>query len=65
MISNSFHIRQGGSAVVVVEVKDENLKDAYISFNDEKRFELIPYKKENFYISLIAWPVTKEEFSKG
>lgn len=64
VISNSFAIRKGGSAVVVVEVKDENLKDAYISFNDEKRFELIPFYKENFYISLIAWPVTIEDFQR-
>lgn len=64
VISNSFAIRRGGSAVVVVEVKDENLKDAYISFNNEERFELIPFYKDNFYISLIAWPVTIKDFQR-
>lgn len=62
VVSNSFAIRRGGSALVVVKVEDENLKDAYISFNDEKRFELIPFYKENYYVSLIAWPVLIKDF---
>ena len=49
VVSNSYLIKQGGSAAVVVEVKDENLKDFYISFNNEERFELFPFYKENFY----------------
>ena len=64
VISNSYNIRQGGSAAVVVEVKDENLSDKYITFNNEYRFELIPYKKENFYVAIIAWPVWEDEFSR-
>ena len=64
VVSNSYLIRQGGSATVVVEVKDENLKDFYISFNDEERFELIPFYKKNFYMAIIAWPVTIEEFKR-
>ncbi|AXH13203.1 M23 family metallopeptidase [Halarcobacter bivalviorum] len=64
VITNSYNIRQGGSAAVVVEVKDENLSDKYITFNNEYRFELIPYKKENFYMAIIAWPVWEEEFSR-
>jgi len=62
VISNSFAIRRGGGALVVVKVEDENLEDAYISFNGEQRFELIPFYKENYYISLIAWPVKIEDF---
>lgn len=64
VINNSYLIRQGGSATVVVEVRDENLKDFYISFNDEERFELIPFYKKNFYMAIIAWPVTIEEFKR-
>lgn len=64
VIANSYLIRQGGSASVVVEVKDENLKDFYISFNDEERFELIPFYKKNFYMAIVAWPVTIEEFKR-
>jgi murein DD-endopeptidase MepM/ murein hydrolase activator NlpD len=64
VVSNTFAIRHGGSAVAVVELKDENLKDAYISFNDEIRFELIPFHKDNYYVSLIAWPIEIKDFKK-
>ena len=64
VITNSLAIRKGGSAVVVVEAHDENLKDAYITFNNEQRFELVPFYKEGYFVSLIAWPVTIEEFNR-
>jgi len=64
VIGNSRYIQRGGSAVVVVKVKDENLKEAYISFNDQKRFKLIPYHKENYYVALIAWPMDIESFAR-
>jgi murein DD-endopeptidase MepM/ murein hydrolase activator NlpD len=64
VLSNSYLIKQGGSAVVVVEVKDENLKDFYISFNNKERFELFPFYKENFYVSIIAWPIDIKEFQR-
>lgn len=64
IISNSYAIRRGGSAVIIAQIKDENLKDAYISFSDSKRFELIPFYKENYYMALIAWPVDVEKFTK-
>ena len=47
VLTNSYLIKQGGSAAIVVEVKDENLKDFYISFNNKERFELFPFYKEN------------------
>jgi hypothetical protein len=62
VIANSLAIRHGGSAVAVVKVEDENLKDAYITFNDEVRFELIPFHKPGYFVSLIAWPVQIEKF---
>ncbi len=64
VIRNSYNIKKGGSAAVVVEVKDQNLDDFYISFNDKYRFELIPYLKENYYVAIIAWPVDIEEFDR-
>lgn len=64
VISNTYLIKQGGSAAVVVEVKDDNLKDMYISFNNEERFELIPFYKDNFYMAIIAWPIYIEEFKQ-
>ena len=64
VLNNSYSIKQGGSAAVVVEVKDENLKDFYISFNNEERFELFPFYKDNFYIAIIAWPINIAQFQR-
>ncbi|MEA3315987.1 MAG: peptidoglycan DD-metalloendopeptidase family protein [Campylobacterota bacterium] len=64
VLGNSRYIQRGGSAVVVTQVSDENLVDKYIVFNDKKRFELLPYKKENYFIALIAWPIDIEKFHK-
>ncbi|MBS9782586.1 MAG: peptidoglycan DD-metalloendopeptidase family protein [Arcobacter sp.] len=64
VISNTYLLRQGGSAAVIVEVIDDNLKDLYISFNDEKRFELFPFYKKNFYMAIIAWPINIDEFKR-
>ncbi len=64
VISNSLAIRRGGSAVAIVEVRDDNIKDAYITFNKEQRFELTPFYKDGYYVSLIAWPVTIKNFSR-
>jgi len=64
VLGNSRYIQRGGSAVVVTQVEDENLVDKYIIFNDKKRFKLLPYKKENYFIALIAWPIDIEKFHK-
>ena len=64
IINNSYLLKKGGSATVVVEVNDENLKDFYISFNNKERFELIPFYKDNFYMAIITWPMYIEEFDR-
>ncbi|MEA2049159.1 MAG: M23 family metallopeptidase [Campylobacterota bacterium] len=64
VLANSRYIQRGGSGVVVVEVSDPNLKDMYVTFNGEKNFKLMPYKKENYYVALIAWPIEFEKFKK-
>jgi murein DD-endopeptidase MepM/ murein hydrolase activator NlpD len=64
VLRNSRYIQRGGSGVVVVRVQDDNLKDAYISFNGIKNFKLTPFYKENYYIALIAWPMDIPSFSK-
>ena len=64
VLANSRYIQRGGSAVVVVKVQDNNLKDAYISFNDTKNFKLTPYYKKNYYVALVAWPMTIESFNR-
>jgi len=64
VLANSRYIQRGGSAVVVVQVSDENLKDKYIIFNNQKKFKLLPYKKEGYYVALIAWPIDIEKFKR-
>jgi len=62
VINNSRYIKRGGSAIAVVKIEDENLKDAYITFNDKVKFRLTPFYKDNYFVSLIAWPIDIEEF---
>ncbi len=64
VISNSYLLRQGGSGIIIAEIADENIKDFYITFNDEEIFELFPFQKKNFYISIITWPIDIKEFKK-
>lgn len=64
VLSNSRYIHRGGSAAVVVKVEDTNLKDAYIEFNEEARFEILPFKKEGYYSAIIAWPIDIEKFNR-
>ena len=64
VIDNSRYIRRGGSGIVIVKVEDLNLKESYISFNDKIKFQLIPFYKENYFVSLIAWDVNIETFKR-
>lgn len=57
VLNNSRYIARGGSALIVVKVADENLEDAYISFNDTVKFKLIPFYKPNYYAAMIAWDI--------
>lgn len=61
-IASSYKIKKGGAALVIFKAKDENLKDLYIQTNFGKRFEVTPFYKEGYYISLLAWPVTENSF---
>ena len=48
VISNSYMIKQGGSGILIVEINDENLKDYYVTFNDEVIFELFSISQKEF-----------------
>jgi len=61
-INNSYKIIKGGVATVVFKAKDENLKDLYIETNFGKKFYPTPFYKENYYISLLAWPSNEKKF---
>ena len=62
VLSNSYSITQGGSALVVFQADDKNLKELYVQ-TGEKVFKVQPYKKEGYYAALIAWPFNKTDFN--
>ena len=62
VINNSYAIGRGGSAAVVVQVSDKNLKNAYILVDNKYKFKLIPFVKKSYYVALIAWPFNESSF---
>ena len=62
IVTNSYKITQGGSALVVFEASDEHLKDLYIETSFGMHFKAEPFYAEHYYMALIAWPVTEENF---
>jgi len=62
VVTNSYGIRRGGSALVIAKVKDENLDEFYIDNGAGKHFKLQPFYKEDYFIALVAWPVNSKKF---
>jgi murein DD-endopeptidase MepM/ murein hydrolase activator NlpD len=62
IVSNSYKISRGGSALVIFKVEDENLENIYIQGNGDKKFIPQPFYKDGYYISLLAWPVVDKNF---
>ncbi|WP_324172681.1 M23 family metallopeptidase [Sulfurimonas sp.] len=62
IISHSYKIKKGGAALVIFKVNDDNLKEFYIKTNFGKKFKAQPFYKDDYYISLLAWPVTSKKF---
>ena len=62
VLSNSYSITQGGSALVVFQASDINLDQVYVEAGGEK-YKAQPYQKEGYYAALIAWPFNKKEFT--
>jgi len=62
VLANSYSITQGGAALVVFQANDANLDDVYIQVG-EKKFKVEPYKKEGYYVALLAWPFTEKTFN--
>ena len=62
IVSNSYKISKGGSALVIFKADDENLEDVYIESSNGKKFKVQPFYKEGYYIALIAWPVIDRSF---
>ena len=61
ILSNSYSITKGGSALVVFQVKDTALKSFVVEAGG-RTFKAQPYKKEGYYATLLAWPFNVENF---
>ncbi len=62
LVTNSYGIYPGGTALVIFKAKDENLKDTYIEVNKKRRFKVQPFYKKDYYAALVAWPVQERKF---
>ena len=62
IISHSYSITKGGSALVIFKASDENLKELYIDTSKHK-FRVQPYKKRGHFVSLIAWSFNQDDFA--
>ena len=62
ILSNSYKISRGGSALVIFKVQDDNIDELYIQGNNEKHFKAEHFYKAGYYISLLAWPVQDSSF---
>ena len=69
VINNNYAMKRGGSGIAIVKLFDKNLKSAYIKISERdkpsnyKIFKLTPFYKQNYYISLLAWPYNYKTFS--
>lgn len=62
ILSSSYSITKGGTAVVVFKASDANLKDVYVATNFGAKFQALPYYKKDYYAALIAWPISENSF---
>jgi murein DD-endopeptidase MepM/ murein hydrolase activator NlpD len=63
VLTNSYKITKGGTALVAFKADDENLNSLYIETNSGQRFYPTPFYKDGYYVSLVAWPRPDEKFS--
>lgn len=62
VLSASFSITYGGSALVVFKAKDANLKSIVLS-NGVDEFKPFPYIAKGYYAVIMAWPIKNKSFS--
>lgn len=62
IVAHSFSISNGGSAVVVFEANDENIKDIKVVTKNGNSFTPSPFHKNGFYASLIARDILDDDF---
>jgi len=63
LISNSYSIARGGSALVIFAASDENLDKVFVKTSDNTLFRAQPFVKTGYYSTLVAWDVKNENFS--
>jgi murein DD-endopeptidase MepM/ murein hydrolase activator NlpD len=63
ILSNSYSITKGGSALVVFQVKDDTTLKSFFVEAGGQHFKAQPYKKEGYYATLLAWPFNVDNFS--
>jgi murein DD-endopeptidase MepM/ murein hydrolase activator NlpD len=65
LISTSYGIRRGGTALIIFKVVEENLKNVVIKSRTGKEFIPQPFlsKGKGYYASLVAWHVNDPTFS--
>jgi murein DD-endopeptidase MepM/ murein hydrolase activator NlpD len=61
VVAHSYSITKGGSALVIFQASDSNLKELYID-TAKYKFKVQPYKKAGYFVSLIAWSFNQENF---
>ncbi|MDD6056036.1 MAG: M23 family metallopeptidase [Helicobacteraceae bacterium] len=62
IVGNSYKITKGGSALVIFRAVDENLDSITIN-NGNLDFKAMPFYKDGYFISLLAWSKLNDNFS--
>ncbi|OHD56639.1 MAG: hypothetical protein A2Y33_01195 [Spirochaetes bacterium GWF1_51_8] len=62
VVAQSDTINRGGAAMVIFEVRDENIADVYVIDNRGKIFYPQVFHKEGYYSCVIGWDLTWSEF---
>ena len=62
ILSNSYSITQGGSALVIFQASDDDaISTVYVEAAGQK-YKAQPYKKEGYFVALFAWPFRESSF---
>lgn len=62
LVTHSYKITKGGTALVIFRVEDEFLDRVEVS-NGFESFKPQPFYKKGYYASLITWPITHNDFN--
>jgi murein DD-endopeptidase MepM/ murein hydrolase activator NlpD len=57
IVTNSYSIAKGGSSVVILEAKDDNIKEIYFKDAKNKKYQVSPFIKKDYYIAMLPWQI--------